>query len=101
MKIEKTETFIEHDIIFDGAIVGNVELCPERKEITRLVIFYQNKGYGTEVVKELAKEGYNHLWVRADNEKAIHVYEKCGFVKDKNTMYEMRYVNKAESEEEE
>jgi len=38
------------------------------------------------------------LWVRADNEKAIRVYEKCGFVKDKNTMYEMRYVNKEESE---
>jgi len=103
MKIEKTETFIEHDIIFDGTKVGNVELCPERKEITRLVILepYQNKGYGTEVVKKLVKDGYNYLWVRTDNEEAIHVYEKCGFIKDKNTMYEMRYVNKAESEEEE
>ena len=103
MKIEKTETFIEHDIIFGGAKVGNVELCPERKEITRLVIFepYQDRGYGTEVIKELVKEGYNYLWVRADNEKAIHVYEKCGFIKDRNTMYEMRYVNKAESESKE
>lgn len=29
MRIEKTETFIEHDIIMDGTKVGNVELCPE------------------------------------------------------------------------
>ena len=41
--IEKTETFIEHDIIMDGTKV-DVELCPERNEIARLVIFepYQN-----------------------------------------------------------
>ena len=44
--VEKTETFIEHDIIVDGIKVGVVELCPEKNEISRLTIFepYQNKG---------------------------------------------------------
>ena len=46
INIEETEHFIEHDIKIADTIVGNVELCPERHEISRLVIFepYQNKG---------------------------------------------------------
>jgi len=95
MKIEKTETFIEHDIIVDGVKVGTVELCPERQEISRLVIFepYQNKGYGTQVVKELVQNGYKRLWVRSDNPRAIHVYEKCGFKRGKTHMFEMLLEN--------
>ena len=99
MTIEKTETFIEHDIISNGVKIGTVELCPERKEIARLVIFepYQNQGHGTEVVKKLISQGYTNLWVRSDNPRAIHVYEKCGFKKGKTQMFEMSI----ESEEEE
>ena len=91
MLIEKTETFIEHNIIIDAVKVGTVELCPERMEISRLIIFepYQNKGYGTQIVKELMAQGYKSLWVRSDNPRAIHVYEKCGFVKGKKCMFEM------------
>lgn len=91
MRIDKTETFIEHDVIVGGTKVGTVELCPERMEISRLVIFepYQNKGYGTEVVKTLVSHGYKSLWVRSDNPRAIHVYEKCGFVKGNTHMFEM------------
>ncbi len=64
MRLEKTETFVEHNIIVDGIKVGTVELCPERHEISRLIIFepYQNKGYGTEVVKKLVAQGYKSLW---------------------------------------
>ena len=93
MEIKKTDTFVENDIIIDGVTVGNVELNPEHKEIARLVIFepYQNKGYGTQVVQELINQGYNNLWVRSDNSKAIHVYEKCGFKKAENCMFEMHY----------
>jgi RimJ/RimL family protein N-acetyltransferase len=100
MRIEKTETFIEHDIIVNGTKVGTVELCPERYEIARLIIFepYQNKGYGTQVVKELVTQGYKSLWVRSDNPRAIHVYEKCGFKKGNTHMFEM-VVDKTESEE--
>ena len=99
MQIEKTETFVEHNIIVGGTKVGTVELCPERHEISRLIIFepYQNKGYGTEVVKELVEQGYKSLWVRSDNPRAIHVYEKCGFVRSETQMFEMV----AESEDKE
>lgn len=92
MTIEKTETYIEHDITVDGTKVGTVELCPERQEISRLVIFepYQNKGYGTQVVKELVQNGYKSLWVRSDNPRAIHVYEKCGFKRAELKMFEMK-----------
>ena len=92
MQIVKTETFIEHDIIVDGTKVGTVELCPERNEISRLVIFepYQNKGYGTDAAKELIRQGYVSLWVRSDNPRAIHVYTKCGFTKGDTHMFEMK-----------
>lgn len=92
MQIQKTETFIEHDIIVDGIQVGTVELCPERMEISRLNIWtpYQNKGYGTEVVKSLVEQGYTSLWVRSDNAHALHIYEKCGFVKGNTYMFEMK-----------
>lgn len=92
IEIKETETFIENDIVADGVIVGNVELCPERKEISRLVIFepYQNRGYGTKVVETLSSRGYNSLWVRSDNPRAIHVYEKCGFERGETHMFEMR-----------
>ena len=102
MRIEKTETFIEHDIIVNATKVGTVELCPEHNEIARLVIFepYQNQGYGTYVVKKLLAQGYKSLWVRSDNPRAIHVYEKCGFKKGNTCMFEM-VADKAESEDKE
>lgn len=91
IKIEKTETFIENNIIVAGTKIGTVELCPERKEIMKLTIFepYQNKGYGTDVIQTLVKEGYNYLWVRSNNLRAIHVYEKCGFKKGEPKCFEM------------
>jgi RimJ/RimL family protein N-acetyltransferase len=91
MKIKKTETFIENDIIVNGVQIGTVEVCPERMEIIRLIIFlpYRNYGYGTQVVKELVAQGYKTLRVRSDNPTAIHVYEKCGFTKGKTHMFEM------------
>lgn len=99
LDIKGTETFIEHQIIVDDVEVGNVETCPERMEISRLVIYkpYQDFGYGTEVVKRLVKAGYKSLWVRSDNNRAIHVYEKCGFVKSGETMFEMK-IMEAENE---
>ena len=50
---------------------------------------YQNRGYGTILVKELinyAGEKLNlhrlYLEIFADNEKAIRLYERCGFRND-------------------
>lgn len=100
MQVKKTETFVEHDIIVDGAKIGTVELCPEQHEISRLIIFdpYQDKGYGTQVVQELVQMGYKSLWVRSDNPRAIHVYEKCGFKRGNTKMFEM-VVDKVERKE--
>ena len=94
MILKKTDTFIEHDIVVNGMNIGTVELCPERNEISRLVIFepYQNKGYGTEVVQTLVEQGYKSLWVRSDNPRAIHVYKKCGFVEGEKVMLEMVHL---------
>ena len=83
MEIEfiKTDAFIENDMLLGDTKIGTVELNPDTKEISRFEIFepYQNKGYGTKVIKKLIELGYNNLLVNVDNEQAIHVYEKCGF----------------------
>lgn len=93
MELKQTDTFIELDIIVDGVTVGNAEIEPNKSELSRLVIFepYRNKGYGIQAVKMLVKT-YNldNLWVRSDNAAAIHVYEKCGFVKHGETMFQMK-----------
>ena len=46
----------------------------------------QNKGYGTEALKRSVEYGFNelnlkriYLGVYANNPRAIHVYEQCGF----------------------
>lgn len=98
VELKKTETFIEYDIIVDGTEVGNVEVCVEKGQISRLVIYepFRDKGYGTEVVKQLASDGYTSLWVRSDNPRAIHVYEKCGFEKHGETMFEMNLSGKVD-----
>ena len=89
----KTNEMYQELELYDGDIkIGEAEIDITNKMLSRLVIFepYQNKGYGTSVVKALIDEyGCNCLWVNADNERAIHVYEKCGFRIVKPTMYLM------------
>ena len=96
VEMKPTNTYIEHDIIVDSVKIGTVELEPKTKMITRLNIesAYQDKGYGTKVVNYLASQGYNNLWVNADNDRAIHVYEKCGFKLIKPTMFLMEAESK-------
>lgn len=83
----------------DDKKIGEAEIDIKGKMISRLCIYepYQNIGYGTEIVKMLIKDyGCNCLWVNADNERAIHVYEKCGFKKVKPTMWLMELKSKNE-----
>lgn len=89
--IKPTSSFIDNDIIVNDKVIGRIRLCPENHEIVQLNIYepYQNKGYGTKVIKQLISDGYNCLWVASDNLRAIHVYEKCGFVKGSDSMFEM------------
>lgn len=90
--LETNEIYQEITLMMDGEKIGEAEVELNNKELSRLAIFepYQNKGYGTKVVNELTKK-YNlkRLWVRSDNEKAIHVYEKCGYKIKEPTMYLM------------
>ncbi|MCF0124938.1 MAG: GNAT family N-acetyltransferase [Clostridia bacterium] len=45
---------------------------------------FQNKGYGTEILKKLISDySLNSLSVDTDNLRAIHIYEKVGFEKIK------------------
>lgn len=90
--LKENELYQEIEIFVDGIKVGEMEVDLKNKMLSRLAIFepYQNKGIGHQVVA-LAKEKYgcDCLWVRADNDRAIHVYEKLGFKKVKPTMYLM------------
>lgn len=92
MTIKENELYREIEL-FDGQTkIGEAEVDLENHMLARLVIFepYQNQGFGTEVVKMLTeKYGLTNLWVRSDNPRAIHVYEKCGYRISKQTMYEM------------
>ena len=79
--------------LFDGHTkIGEAEVDINSKMLSRLTIYepYQGKGYGTATVKMLMRDyGCNCLWVNDDNDRAIHVYEKCGFRKIKPTMWLM------------
>lgn len=90
--IKEQESYIELEL-FDGETkIGNAEVDVANKMLSRFEIYepYQNKGYGTEALKQLIdKYDIDILWVRSDNKRAIHVYEKCGFEIDESTMYSM------------
>lgn len=92
ISIKRNEAYEELELFDNGIKIGEAEIDITNDMLSRFVIYepYQDKGYGTSVLKMLI-EKYNisNLWVRADNERAIHVYEKCGFEIDEPTMYSM------------
>ena len=93
IEIKKNELYREIELFEGKTKIGEAEVDINGKMLSRLTIFepYQNQGRGTEIVKALTKEyGLNVLWVNADNDRAIHVYEKCGYVIDKPGMFIMR-----------
>ena len=92
MTYKENELYREIEIFADDIKIGDAEIDIKNKMLSRLSILepYQNKGYGTQVVADLTREyGLTNLWVNADNERAIHVYEKCGYKKVEPTMYLM------------
>lgn len=73
-----------------GAFIGNIEfmnLTGSEGELgIAITAKMQNKGYGSEAIRAFIEYGMSHmglkrivLRVRPDNERAIRVYEKCGF----------------------
>lgn len=93
MKYKENELYQEIELYDDELKIGEAEVDIKGHMLSRLSIYkpYQNMGYGTEVVKDLTeKYDLDVLWVNADNERAIHVYEKCGYKKITPTMWKMR-----------
>ena len=92
IEYKENELYREIELFHDGVKIGEAEVDVNGKMLSRLNIYepYQGKGYGTEVVRELTeKYGLIDLWVNADNARAIHVYEKCGYKIEKPTMFKM------------
>lgn len=92
VKIKENELYQEIELFVDGEKIGEAEVEIKGRMLSRLSVFppYQNKGYGTEIVKILNdKYGCNCLWVNADNKRAIHTYEKNGYKLAEPTMYLM------------
>lgn len=97
---KENELYQEIGLYVNDKKIGEAEVDLKGKMLSRLSIFepYQNLGYGTKIVKMLTeKYGCNCLWVNADNERAIHVYESNGYKKIKPTMYLMELNNEQES----
>lgn len=97
--MQENELYQEIELYHDSAKIGEAEVDLKNHMLAKLIIYepYQNQGFGTEIVKMLVeKYDLNNLWVRADNNRAIHVYEKCGFKIKQSTMFEMFRESKEE-----
>ncbi len=91
VKSDLTNNPFSHYLLFieENKIVGylNYYLIYDRIEIANFNVLdkYQNKGIGTRLLDYLIKKYPDivniTLEVRCDNIKAIHLYEKMGFIK--------------------
>ena len=89
-----------------GKFIGNVEffnrVFTEAEWGIVITFSMQNKGYGKEALKRSVEYGFNelgltriYLGVYADNPRAIHVYESCGFKEyDRNDVDVFMEINK-------
>lgn len=75
-----------------GEFIGNIEFMAIKDDCGELGIAItakkQDMHYGTEAIKRMLEYGFLELGLKRiflkvypNNERAIHVYEKCGFVK--------------------
>ena len=73
-----------------GSFIGNIEFFNHKGYESEwgivITTSMQNKGYGKEALLRSVEYGFNevgleriYLIVYADNPRAIHVYEECGF----------------------
>jgi RimJ/RimL family protein N-acetyltransferase len=95
IEIKENNTYLELELFNDGEKIGEAEINTTESMLSRIFIYehFQDKGYGTEIIKQLTeKYNLNNLWVKVDNEKAIHVYEKCGYEIKEAPMHVMRRI---------
>ena len=86
--------------------IGNIEffnrVFEEAEWGIAITASMQNKGYGKEALKRSVQYGFDelgltriYLGVYADNPRAIHVYESCGFKEyDRNDVDVFMEINK-------
>ena len=86
--------------------IGNIEffnrVFEEAEWGIAITASMQNKGYGKEALKRSVQYGFDelgltriYLGVYADNPRAIHVYESCGFKEyDRNSVDVFMEINK-------
>ena len=79
-----------------GKFIGNIEFFNRKDDEAEwgivMTASMQNKGYGKEALRRSIEYGFDELGlsricltVYADNPRAIHVYEQCGFIEyDRN-----------------
>ena len=92
-----------------GEFIGNIELMDVSDHEGELGIAItaekQEQGYGTEAILALTDYGMKHLGLkriflrtRPENLRAIHVYEKCGFLeydRTKEHVFMERYCHES------
>ena len=87
-----------YNIIIDDKIIGSILLkdMPQGKLIDEIYIEkeFRNIGIGTDIIREMLEKNRNiYLWVYKENEKAISLYNRLGFVivDETDSRYYMKY----------
>ena len=87
-----------YNIIIDDKIIGSILLkdMPQGKLIDEIYIEkeFRNNGIGTDIIRKMLEKNKNiYLWVYKENEKAISLYNRLGFiiVDETDSRYYMKY----------
>ena len=87
-----------YNIIIDDKIIGSILLkdMPQGKLIDEIYIEkeFRNNGIGTDIIRKMLENNRNiYLWVYKENEKAVSLYKRLGFiiVYETESRYYMKY----------
>lgn len=87
-----------YNIIIDDKIIGSILLkdMPQGKLIDEIYIEkeFRNNGIGTDIIRKMLENNRNiYLWIYKENEKAVSLYKRLGFiiVDETDSRYYMKY----------